>query len=107
MAPTQFEIKFRALQRLVKEESYYQQDLQEQEAHVKSLENLPNVDPFDLKKQKEVMEDTQRLLPTLHVKIKEFKDDLEAFLESYKGSEDVSSAHAIIRSADEVLKIKA
>ena len=37
MAPTQLDIKVKALKRLTKEEGYYQQELKDQEAHVAKL----------------------------------------------------------------------
>ena len=43
MAPTQLEIKVRALQRLVKEETYYQQELKEQQQHIEKLKEDPYV----------------------------------------------------------------
>ncbi|EJS41589.1 rbl2p [Saccharomyces arboricola H-6] len=106
MAPTQLDIKVKALQRLTKEEGYYQQELKGQEAHVAKLKEDKTVDPYDLKKQEEVLEDTKRLLPTLYEKIKEFKEDLEQFLQTYQGAEDISDAKTIITSAEELLASK-
>ncbi|SMN20552.1 similar to Saccharomyces cerevisiae YOR265W RBL2 Protein involved in microtubule morphogenesis, required for protection from excess free beta-tubulin [Maudiozyma saulgeensis] len=103
MAPTQLEIKVKALERLVKEESYYQQEAKDQAAHVENLKNDPKIDPYDLKKQVEVLEDTQRLLPTLYQKIREFKDDLSQFLASYKGIEKTEPATAALESAETLL----
>ncbi|CAI4064599.1 hypothetical protein N7582_002744 [Saccharomyces uvarum] len=106
MAPTQLEIKVKALKRLVKEEGYYQQELKDQEAHVAKLKEDKSVDSYDLKKQEEVLDDTKRLLPTLYEKIKEFKEDLKQFLESYQGTEDVSEAKTVITSAQELVASK-
>lgn len=103
MAPTQLEIKVKALQRLVKEEKYYLQELKDQQKHVKKLKEDSSVDKYDLKKQEEVLNDTERLLPTLYVKIKEFMDNLEEFLESYNGSEDTKEAKEAIEAAKKVL----
>ncbi|CAI2029550.1 hypothetical protein SEUBUCD646_0H02960 [Saccharomyces eubayanus] len=106
MAPTQLEIKVKALKRLVKEEGYYQQELKDQEAHVAKLKEDKSVDSYDLKKQEEVLDDTKRLLPTLYEKIREFKEDLAQFLESYQGTEDVSEAKTVITSAQELVASK-
>ncbi|CAI4036553.1 hypothetical protein SMKI_15G4010 [Saccharomyces mikatae IFO 1815] len=103
MAPTQLEIKVKALKRLTKEEGYYQQELKDREANVAKLKEDESVDPYDLKKQEEVLDDTKRLLPTLFEKIKEFKEDLEKFLETYQGTEDISDAKTAIASAQELL----
>lgn len=104
MSPTQLEIKVRALQRLVKEEGYYQQELKEQTEHVERLRKDKDFDPYDLKKQEEVQKDTEKLLPTLYQKIREFKENLEQFLESYQGSEDLQGAKSAIHDANELLK---
>ncbi|BAO39767.1 tubulin folding cofactor A [Kluyveromyces marxianus] len=103
MAPTQLEIKERALKRLCKEEKFYQKELEDQKEHVKKLEADPSVDSYDLKKQIEVQQDTERLLPELYKKIREFRDDLEKFLESYEGTEDLEPAKAAIAEADILL----
>ncbi|QLL31000.1 hypothetical protein HG536_0A08150 [Torulaspora globosa] len=106
MSPTQLEIKARALQRLVKEEGYYQQELKEQTELVEKLKKDKDLDPYDLKKQEEVQKDTEKLLPTLYQKIREFKENLEQFLESYQGSESVEGAKSAIDSANELLKTR-
>lgn len=103
MAPTQLEIKVKALQRLVAEETYYQQEAKDQAAHVENLQKDSKIDPYDLKKQVEVLQDTQRLLPTLYKKIGEFKDNLNQFLESYEGDESTTDAAMIIKEADKLL----
>lgn len=103
MAPTQLEIKVRALQRLVKEETYYKQELKDQKAHVDTLKKDSSVDPYDLKKQIEVLEDTERLLPTLYKKIQEFKENLEQYLDSYEGTEEIKDAKQIVKDAEELL----
>lgn len=103
MAPTQLEIKVKSLQRLVKEEGYYQQEAKDQAALVEKLKSDPKIDPYDLKKQVEVLEDTQRLLPTLYEKIKQFMDNLSQFLESYSGVENTADAKAILDNAEKLL----
>lgn len=103
MAPTQLEIKVKSLQRLVKEESYYQQEAKDQAAHVERLKTDPKIDPYDLKKQIEVLQDTQRLLPTLYEKIKQFMDNLSQFLETYSGEESTTDAKAILADAEKLL----
>ena len=103
MAPTQLEIKVKSLERLVKEESYYQQEAKDQIAHIENLKKDPKIDPYDLKKQVEVLEDTKRLLPTLYQKIGEFKDDLTQFVINYKGVENLEPSKIAIKNAEELL----
>ena len=104
MSPSQLEIKVRALQRLVKEEGYYQQELKDQTAHVEKLKKDKDVDPYDLKKQEEVQQDTEKLLPTMYKKIAEFKENLEEYIKSYQGNEELQDAQTAIKKADEELK---
>ncbi|EDO16547.1 hypothetical protein Kpol_1064p28 [Vanderwaltozyma polyspora DSM 70294] len=103
MAPTQLEIKVKALQRLVKEEGFYQQELKDQTDYVEKLRKDSSVDPYDLKKQIEVQQDTERLLPTLYKKIGEFKENLEEYLKTYQGNESLDDANKIIEEADNLI----
>lgn len=103
MAPTQLEIKVRALQRLVKEEKYYQDELKEETEHVEKMKADKDVDVYDLKKQVELQKDTEKLLPTLYKKIEEFKENLEEYLKSYQGTEELGDAHAAIDDANQLL----
>ena len=50
-----------------------------------------------------MLEDTQRLLPTIYKKIEEFKEDLQGYLEGYDGSESLDAAKEAIRDAEELL----
>lgn len=104
MAPTQLEIKVRALQRLCKEEIFYQQELEEQKALVNKLKEDPAVDTYDLKKQVEIQEDTERLLPELYKKIRQFREDLEKYVSSYDGNEDLGPAQTALSKAKDLLK---
>ncbi|SCU82527.1 LADA_0C06018g1_1 [Lachancea dasiensis] len=106
MAPSQLEIKVRSLQRLLKEEKYYQQELSEQQALVYKLKTDETVDPYDLKKQVEVLEDTERLLPALYAKITQFRDDLAQFTRSYNGAEDLEPATITLKDAENLLRSK-
>ena len=103
MSPTQLEIKVKALQRLVKEEKYYLQELKDQKKHVDELKADSSVDKYDLKKQEEVLADTERLLPTLYVKIKEFQDNLEEYLNTYNRNEDTKEAKEAIETSKKLL----
>ncbi|AMD18590.1 HBL312Cp [Eremothecium sinecaudum] len=103
MAPTQLEIKVRALQRLVKEEKYYINELEEQKAHIERLKQDPQIDQYDLKKQVEVMEDTKRLLPKFYEKVEQFFADLSNFVKEYQGEEDLTEAKKALESAKVVL----
>ncbi|SCV02551.1 LAME_0H02674g1_1 [Lachancea meyersii CBS 8951] len=103
MAPSQLEIKIRSLQRLLKEEKYYQQELKDQKNHVDEMKADDSVDPYDLKKQVEVLQDTERLLPALYEKIGQFKEDLARFVETYNGTEDLKAVDTTLKEAGDLL----
>lgn len=103
MAPTQLEIKVKSLQRLMKEETYYIQEKKDQEGLLAKLETDKDVDPYELKKQNEILQDTVRLLPTLYSKIQQFKEDLEEYVKSYEGDESTDLAKEVASSADKLL----
>lgn len=106
MAPTQLEIKVKSLQRLMKEESYYIQEKKDQKELLSKLEADKDVDPYELKKQKEILEDTERLLPTLYTKIQQFKENLEEYVKSYEGDESTDLAKEVAAKADDMLASK-
>lgn len=98
MAPSQLDIKTRALGRLIKEESLYHQELSEQERVVASMKQQ-QADPYELKKQVEVLEDTRKMIPELRKKVKESLGSLEHFLGEYSGDDDLTMANANIAAA--------
>ncbi|EMG48579.1 Tubulin-specific chaperone A [Candida maltosa Xu316] len=95
MAPSPLQIKVNALKRLIKEEKLYQQEVTEQEQFVNQMKSN-NADEYELKKQIEVLEEAQRMVPEVTKKIKEHKEALKEFLETYKGDEDVSAAKELL-----------
>lgn len=102
MAPTQLEIKTKALGRLVKEEGLYQRELEDQEKVIEGLK-AQNADSYEIKKQIEVLDDTKKVIPEIRKKIRESKESLEAFLESYTDGDDTSAAKQNIQAATKVI----
>ncbi|CCH42939.1 Tubulin-specific chaperone A [Wickerhamomyces ciferrii] len=103
MAPSQLEIKTKALGRLIKEESLYQDELKAQEAHVEQLKSS-GADQYDLKKQVEVLDDTKNVIPEIRKKIDEAQQSLEEFLKEYQGTEDLTASKENIELAQKILK---
>ncbi|OEJ83091.1 Tubulin-specific chaperone A [Hanseniaspora osmophila] len=91
MPPSKLYIKTKALERLLKEEDYYKKELQDQQKLVNTLKDDKSVDPYELKKHIEVLQDTERLFPSLYQKIDEFKVDLENYLKEFSKDSGVSS----------------
>ncbi|KAH3664319.1 hypothetical protein WICMUC_005847 [Wickerhamomyces mucosus] len=101
MAPTQLEIKTKALGRLVKEESLYQEELKQQDDHINFLKSN-NGDEYEIKKQIQVLDDTKKVIKEVLKKIKESKDSLESFLETYTGDEDLNLSKQNIANANKL-----
>ncbi|EER35777.1 tubulin-specific chaperone A [Candida tropicalis MYA-3404] len=95
MAPSPLQIKVNALKRLIKEEKLYQQEVSEQEQFVNQMK-ANNADEYELKKQIEVLQEAQRMVPEVTKKIKEHKESLKEFLETYTGEEDTSAAKELL-----------
>ena len=91
MSPTPLQIKVKALQRLIKEESLYKKEVSDQETHVSKMEQ-DGADEYEIKKQIAVLDESKRMIPILVSKIAEQKRLLNDFLQSYTGDEDTSLA---------------
>ncbi|CAK7903201.1 tubulin-specific chaperone A [[Candida] anglica] len=96
MAPTPLQIKVNSLKRLIKEETLYKQEVTDQEKYVEQMKSK-DADEYELKKQVQVLEESQRMVPELTRKIKEHKEALVSFLDTYTGDEDVSVAKSLIQ----------
>ncbi|KAI5968303.1 RBL2 [Candida margitis] len=95
MAPSQLQIKVNALKRLIKEKDLYQQEATEQEQYVKQMK-ANNSDEYELKKQVEVLEESQKMVPQVSEKIAQLKKSLQEYLENYTGDEDVTAAKELL-----------
>lgn len=95
MPPSTLQIKVNALKRLLKEEKLYKNEVTEQEQYVEQMK-ANKADEYEVKKQIEVLQESQRMVPEVTKKIADHKEALSQFLESYKGDEDVTEAKALI-----------
>lgn len=95
MAPSQLQIKVNALKRLLKEESLYTHEVDEQEKYVKQMERS-QADEYELKKQIEVLNESKKMVPEVSSKISQHRESLKSFLESYNGDEDLSEAQLLL-----------
>lgn len=103
MAPSQLEIKSKALGRLVKEEGLYQKELKEQEDLVQTLKSS-NADSYEVKKQEEVLADTKKVIPEVRKKISEAQKSLEEYIKDYTGTEELTTAKDNIEAAKLLLQ---
>ena len=95
MGPSLLQIKVNALKRLIKEEKLSKQEVAEQEQHINQMK-ANNADEYELKKQIQVLEESQRMVPEVTKKVAEYRQALKEFLDSYKGDEDVTEAKELL-----------
>lgn len=74
----------------------YRNEVNEQEKYVEQM-RTSKADEYELKKQIEVLNESQRMVPELLKKIKEHREKLVEFLESYAGDEDTSIARSLVK----------
>ncbi|GMM36639.1 Rbl2 protein [Saccharomycopsis crataegensis] len=102
MSPSTLKIKQMALARLIKEEKLYKQELEEQQALVSQLKNDANADKYSLKTQIQILEESEKMIPAIHLKVKDHLNDLKAFLEKYDGTEPTEEAKKAIEDAEKL-----
>ena len=95
MGPSPLQIKVNALKRLIKEEKLSKQEVAEQEQHINQMK-ANNADEYEVKKQIQVLEESQRMVPEVTKKVAEYRQALKEFLDSYKGDEDVTEAKELL-----------
>lgn len=96
MGPTPLAIKVNALKRLIKEEKLYKQEVAEQKNIVEQMK-ANNADSYEIKKQVEVLNESERMVPELTKKITTHKKSLQDFLENCSGDEDLTAAKELLQ----------
>ncbi|QDS71628.1 hypothetical protein FKW77_007323 [Venturia effusa] len=110
--PSQLTISTSSLQRLVKEEASYHKELAQQQARITELEK-PSEDEnaeYKLKQEKQALEETKAVLPSMKKKIQDALEKLEEQLEATGGDAsetELSKAKEVIASAKEAIKDEA
>lgn len=108
MSPTALEIKIKALERLIKEEKLYEQELAEQQQVIDKLSSKKSdttgekeeEDEYFLKKQKQVLEDTERVIVQVKQKV---GDALSLLKEHLGGLGDDETENATVKGAKELI----
>jgi len=115
--PSKLAIAASSVKRLIKEEASYHKELSQQEARIKNLEagieagSEDENAEFMLKQEKQALEETKAVLPSMKQKITDGLAKLEVQLEgnSDQGAPasdaDVVKAKEVVAEAKEVLKI--
>ncbi|RDI81492.1 hypothetical protein Vi05172_g8666 [Venturia inaequalis] len=107
--PSKLTISTSSLQRLVKEEASYHKELTQQQARIAKLEQ-PSEDEnaeYQLKQEKQALEETKAVLPSMKSKIQTALEKLEEQLEA-TGSDasetELTKAKEVIASAKDTVK---
>lgn len=83
MAPSAAQIKANALTRLVKEKKLYLVELEEHKQELSKLKKQPDSE-YEVKVQQRIVDETQRLIPTLDSKIESTLNGLKEYLAANK-----------------------
>ncbi|PNS20739.1 hypothetical protein CAC42_2984 [Sphaceloma murrayae] len=105
-APSQLSIATSAVIRLSKEESSYHQELEQQKVRIAKLE-ASNGDEYEIKQEKQALEETHKVFPSLHIKIRDAVAKLEAQVReqgSEASSEEITKAREAIAAGQAAVK---
>ncbi|KAM0714337.1 hypothetical protein Q7P37_010124 [Cladosporium fusiforme] len=110
-APSQLAIATSALTRLVKEESSYHQELEQQSARIAKLEDGEGADDenaeYILRQNKQAREQTKAVFPPLRQKIEDALSKLEQQLEQDKSQaspDEITKANEAVTAGQNTLK---
>lgn len=87
--------------RLVKEVAYYKDEVNENEEKLKAME-AANEDPYDIKKFKEVLDESYMMIPDSSARLKQSLQDLASYVKSsevtdeYKSNEWYTQANELL-----------
>ncbi|KAJ2760372.1 hypothetical protein H4S06_001759 [Coemansia sp. BCRC 34490] len=102
-------IKTDAVKRLIKERKIYFLEADQQRVRIEKLHQKEGIHEADIRKQKEVLEETLGMIPYMERKIRAAMEDLDNIVTSLvtenEGTEfqEVMDANIVIRSAKEAL----
>ena len=115
MAPSQIQIHINALNRLLKDKIYYKKDIIEQKKTIDDLNKKKESEQdkevaedltYQLKKQVQILDETENLIPSLNKKITEILQNLYDYISENKSSinaQDLSNAEIVIKDCEDSL----
>eukprot|EP00163_Fabomonas_tropica_P006054 TRINITY_DN15678_c0_g1_i1.p1 TRINITY_DN15678_c0_g1~~TRINITY_DN15678_c0_g1_i1.p1 ORF type:complete len:116 (+),score=45.58 TRINITY_DN15678_c0_g1_i1:194-541(+) len=102
-------IKVKAVQRIQKDLIYYEKEYNQQAAKVQKMKD-DGKDEYDIKKQEEVLEETNAMMPEARTRLEKAHADLEQAVEELKDDTDIheteewASAQKVIEEVGKVVK---
>ncbi|KAF2650961.1 tubulin binding cofactor A [Lophiostoma macrostomum CBS 122681] len=106
--PSKLAVATSSVLRLVKEERSYHKEMEQQEERIAKLEanrEEENAD-YQLKQERQGLEETKTVLPTVRAKINETRQKLEDELESNKDAGGESSTEEVTKAKEAVAQAK-
>lgn len=108
MAPSQVQISTSVLQRLIKEETSYHKELEQQKARISKIENGEGDDPdnyeYQMKQERKALEETKAVIPGMREKITNAREKLESLLDQAASEEERDKATDVLKQAKEAQK---
>ncbi|KAH7470792.1 hypothetical protein PRIC1_003383 [Phytophthora ramorum] len=83
MTERQFKIKVGTLRRVKKDLEYYAKEHQTQQAKIDKM-RADGKDDYDIRKQEEVLVETETMLPDCQTRLKEAATDVSNFIDAHK-----------------------
>ncbi|EOD48971.1 putative tubulin-specific chaperone rbl2 protein [Neofusicoccum parvum] len=110
--PSKLAVATSSVVRLVKEEASYHKELEQQQARIKKLEGSTGDEnaEYQLKQERQALEETKNVLPALRQKIKDALAKLEDELEANKdvggdaATDEVTKAKETVASAKTAIR---
>uniref|UniRef100_K3XAJ4 Tubulin-specific chaperone A n=1 Tax=Globisporangium ultimum (strain ATCC 200006 / CBS 805.95 / DAOM BR144) TaxID=431595 RepID=K3XAJ4_GLOUD len=107
MAERQFKIKVGTLRRVKKDLEYYAKEHAAQALKIEKM-RADGKDEYDVKKQEEVLVETETMLPDCQMRLKEAAQDVENFIASHRVeveplAELMQEAQALLDAVPELL----
>ncbi|KAF2088395.1 putative tubulin-specific chaperone Rbl2 [Saccharata proteae CBS 121410] len=105
--PSKLAVATGAVQRLVKEEASYHKELEQQQTRIKKLEGVGGDNAeYELKQERQALEETRAVLPSLQSRIKEALAKLEEQLELNKDAGGMGSVEEVTKAKEAVANAK-
>ncbi|KAF2195677.1 tubulin binding cofactor A [Zopfia rhizophila CBS 207.26] len=106
--PSKLAVATSSVLRLVKEEASYHKELEQQEVRIKRLEGSTGDDnaEYQLKQERQALEETKNVLPTVRQKIAQALEKLEQEIESNKEAGGTASTDDVTKAKGAVAEAK-
>eukprot|EP01091_Cochliopodium_minus_P021469 TRINITY_DN9839_c0_g1_i1.p1 TRINITY_DN9839_c0_g1~~TRINITY_DN9839_c0_g1_i1.p1 ORF type:complete len:107 (+),score=36.69 TRINITY_DN9839_c0_g1_i1:38-358(+) len=89
--------------RLKKEIASYEKEGAQQQKYINSLKEK-NADPYDIKKQEQVLEETLNIIPHCKIKYSESVEQLEQLIEQIKANEQELMSTEEFKNATKIIE---